>query len=148
MNRKCRSIYQLARKYAGLTQEQAAELLGIGVRTLGGYEACDPVPNDSIVCKMIEIYKTEWLAYEHLKQSTEIGKRYLPDIELSDLAKSVLRLQKEVNDLELVNSDMIDMACDGIIDKHEINKWEHVVKEIKEMAGAALAVVFAKKEAL
>lgn len=142
MKRMCRNIYKAARHNTDLTQEQAAEMLNVSPRSLSDYEQGRTIPNDDIVCKMIEIYGTDWLAYEHLKQSTEIGKRFLPDIDFTDLAKSVLRLQKEVRDLETVNNDMIDIACDGIIEEHETRKWQNVVKEINEMVGAALAVVF------
>jgi len=142
MKSRYKNIYKIARNCTNLTQEQAAELLHISPRSLSDYESGKTIPADDVVCKMIEIYGTDWLAYEHLKQSTEIGKRYLPEIDFTDLARSVLRLQKEVRDLEYVNNDMIDIACDGIVEGHETDKWQNVVKEISEMAGAALAVVF------
>ena len=144
MKGRCGNIYKIARSYTNLTQEQASELLHISPRSLSDYEAGKTIPGDDIVCMMIETYGTSWLAYEHLKQSTVVGQRYLPRIDFTDLAKSVLRLQKEVRDLECVNNDMIDIACDGLVDKKETDRWNHVVKEINEMAGAALAVVFSK----
>ncbi len=148
MKKRCVNIYKTARKSAGYTQEQAAEILHVSPRTLSDYESGKTIPGDDIVCKMIEIYDANWLAYEHLKQSTEIGKRFLPDIDFTDLAKSVLKLQKEVRDLETVNDDMIDIACDGVIEEDERSKWKNVVKEISEMAGAALAVIFSGGEQL
>lgn len=144
MSRCCENIYQNARKSANLTQQQAAELLHISPRTLCDYESGKTVPADDIVCNMIEVYGTEWLGYQHLKQSTLVGQKYLPDIECSDLAKSVLRLQKEVSDLDNVNRDMIDIACDGVIHDHEEPRWRNITKEIYEMAGAALAVIFSR----
>lgn len=146
MRTTCTNIYQIARNNAGMTQEQAAEMLHVSVRSLADYEGGRTIPGDDIVCGMIETYKTEWLGYEHLKQSTEVGKYFLPDIDFTDLAKSVLRLQKEVADVIQVNSDMVEVACDGIVDKHEREKWQIITKEINEMAGAALAVVFSPKE--
>lgn len=38
MQADCRNIYQAARKVAGLTQEKAAEMIGISVRSLADYE--------------------------------------------------------------------------------------------------------------
>lgn len=142
MKKKRKNIYKIARNCTNLTQEQAAELLHISPRSLSDYEQGKTIPGDDVVCKMIEIYGTKWLAYEYLRQSTKVGQRYLPKIDFSDLARSVLRLQKEVRDLEYVNNDMIDIACDGMVEEHETIKWQKVVKEINEMAGAALAVVF------
>lgn len=147
MQKRCENIYKIARKYAGLSREQAAELINVSVRSLADYETGVTVPKDDIVCAMIEAYGTEWLGYQHLKQNSEIGRRYLPEINISDLAKSVLRLQKEVKDLENVSNDIIDIACDGKIDETEMSRWKFVKKEIDEMAGAALAVLFnAEKE--
>lgn len=144
MKGRCENIYKIARSYTDLTQEKASELLHISPRSLSDYEANKTIPGDDIVCMMVESYGTDWLAYEHLKQSTVVGQRYLPSIDFTDLAKSVLRLQKEVRDVECVNNDMVDIACDGIVEEHENDKWNQVVKEINEMAGAALAVVFSK----
>lgn len=144
MKEGCRNLYQIARKSTNLTQEQAAEAIGCSVRSVADYESGRTIPADDIVCRMIELYETNWLGYKHLKESTEIGRKYLPELDLSDLPKSVLRLQKEVSDLESVNQDMIAIACDGIVDQHEESQWQNVTKEILEMAGAALAVIFSK----
>lgn len=144
MNRTCRNIYQLARHYAELTQLEAAELLNVSVRALGNYESGNTTPHGDIVEEMVKIYGTEWLGYEHLRQSTKLGKRILPRIDISDIAKSVLVLQKESNDVDDVKSCMVKIACDGIIHDHEEERWNEVTKEIREMAGAALSVVFSK----
>lgn len=144
MRRYCGNIYQNARKNANLTQEQAAERIPISIRSLVDYETGKTIPNDEIVCRMIEVYGVEWLGYQHLKQSNLVGERYLPDIEFSDLAKSVLRLQKEVGDLDTVSRDMIDIACDGKVCSHEEPRWRNIKKEVYEMAGAAFAVIFSR----
>lgn len=146
MRGTCENIYKTARLMAGITQEQAAELLYISVRSLAEYEAGRTIPSCETVCRMIEVYDTHWLGYEHLKKSTEVGRRYLPDIEFTDLARSVLRLQKEVADVHNINNDMIMVACDGLVQEHEKETWKHVTKEVLEMAAAALAVVFSQKE--
>ena len=36
------------------------------------------------------------------------------------------------------------IACDGRIDRHEEDRWDEVTKEVFEMAGAALSVVFSR----
>lgn len=144
MNERYRSIYQLARNYAGLTQLEAAEMLRISVRSLGDYEVGNTVPHGDIVADMTEIYGTKWLGYEHLRQSTKLGRQVLPAINIDDIAKSVLVLQKESGDVEDVKSCMIKIACDGKIDKHEKDRWNEVTKEVFEMAGAALSVVFSR----
>lgn len=144
MNKRCENIYKTARKNAGMTQEEAAEMLHISTRSLTDYESGRTIPPDDIVCSMCQVYGKPELGYQHLKNSSEVGRRFLPDLNITDLAKAVLRLQKETRDLDNVDADMIAIACDGIIDDSEQEKWKTVKKEISEMAGAALAVIFAR----
>lgn len=144
MQRKYGNIYKNARKAAGMTQEQAAELLYISVRSLAEYEAGRTTPPDDVVCRMVEVYGAKHLAYLHLKQSTEVGRRFLPDLHIMDLPRSVLKLQKEVKDVTDINHRMVDVACDGAIEDHEHDIWQDIEKELLEMVGAGLSVVFAK----
>lgn len=139
------NIYQKARNYAGLTQLVASELLYISPKSLANYEAGKTVPPCEVVCKMVEIYGTKWLAYKHLRQSTLVGSKFLPSIDLldvADLPKSVLKLQKEVGDVVNVKNNMIEVAVDGEIEEHEEDTWSLVTKEINEMVGAGLGVLF------
>jgi len=143
MQNECMNIYKSARQNAGLTQEKAAEQLYISVRSLAEYEAGRTTPPDDVVCRMVEVYRTKYLAYLHLKNSTEVGRRFLPDLLILDLPRSVLKLQKEVKDVTDINPCMVDVACDGTIEDHEQKIWQNIEKELMEMVGAGLSVVFA-----
>ena len=132
MHGHCENIYKISRKAAGLTQYQAAELINVSVRSLADYETGKTIPPDDVVAAMVEAYKAPWLAYQHLKESSELGRKYLPDINFSDLARAVLRFQKEVRDLETVDRALVEIACDGEIDDTERPKWQTVTKEIKK----------------
>lgn len=146
MQKRCENIYKIARKYAGFSRERAAELICVSVRSLADYETGVTIPPDDVVCSMIEVYQAPWLGYEHLKNSTAVGQKYLPDIKFSDLARAVLRFQKEVKDLELVDRALIEIACDGEVDETEKTKWEEVTKEVKEVVSAALAILFTETQ--
>ena len=127
-----------------MTQEEAAERLYISSRSLLEYEAGRTIPPDDVVCRMVEVYDAKHLAYLHLKNATEVGRRFLPDLHLLDLPTSVLRLQKEVKDVMDINHYIVDVACDGKVDEHEIGIWQSIEKELAEMVGAGLSVIFAK----
>lgn len=144
MKSKCSNIYKTARQAARMTQEQAAELLYISARSLAEYEAGRTIPPDDVVCRMVEIYKAKHLAYLHLKNSTEVGRRFLPELHILDLPRSVLKLQKEVKDVTDIHSEIVDVACDGTIEEHEQDAWMIIEKELMEMVGAGLSVVFAR----
>jgi len=75
-----KNYYQICRKLAGFTQESVLELLGVEIRSLSDYETGKRRVPDDIVCKMAEIYNAPLLAIWHLKTTSELGKRYLPDI--------------------------------------------------------------------
>lgn len=144
MKQHCENIYKTARRDAGMTQEQAAEQLYISVRSLAEYEAGRTTPPDDVVCRMIDVYGDRSLAYMHLKNSTEVGRRFLPDLHILDLPRSVLKLQKEVKDVTDINPEIVDVACDGEIEEHEHETWQNIEKELMEMVGAGLSVVFAR----
>lgn len=144
MVQEYRNIYQIARESKGLTQEKASELMDISVDSLRAYEGDRRVPPDRIVIKMIEIYDTQYLAYQHLKTSAEIGQKYLPNIEIKDLPLAILKLQKEVADFIKCKDLMIEITCDGEIDDNERPQWDLIMKELDDVVAAIMALKFAK----
>lgn len=139
-----RNIYQIARESKGISQEKAAELLNISVESLRAYEGDRRVPPDKVVIRMIELYDTQYLAYQHLKTSAEVGQTYLPQIELRDLPTAMLKLQKEVTDFIKRKDELIDITCDGIIDKDEMPRFQEILKELDDITAAIFALKFAK----
>lgn len=137
-----RNIYQIARESTGLTQEKASEHLDISVDSLRAYEGGKRIPPDHVVIKMIEIYNTQYLAYQHLKTSDEVGRTYLPNIEIRELPSAILRLQKEVTDFLKVKDEMIEITCDGIIDKEEKPRWDAIMKELNDIMDAIMSLKF------
>lgn len=58
MQNDCVNIYQSARKIAGLTQERAAELLGLSARSLADYEAGLRLPPNDVADRIVEKIRT------------------------------------------------------------------------------------------
>lgn len=139
-----RNIYQIARESAGLTQEKAAELLDISIESLRGYEGFKRIPPNKIVVKMIEIYNTQHLAIQHIRNNSEDLQSYLPNVNIKDLPTAILRLQKEVTDFLRVKDDLVDITCDGIIDDSERPKYDIILKELDDIAEAIMSLKFAK----
>jgi transcriptional regulator with XRE-family HTH domain len=146
MKQPCKNIYKSARLFAGLTIERASEMIGVAPRTLAGYEKGEYIPPADIVTKMCEVYRTDWLAYQHLQSSNPLGQKYLPEIDFSNLPMMVLRFQKEMADANKVAGDMVEVTCDGKVEGQEKEVWSRVTKEIRELVGAGLSVLFAQKE--
>lgn len=140
-----RNIYQIARESAGLTQEKASELMDISVDSLRAYEGSRRVPPDPVVIKMIEIYNTQYLAYQHLKTSAEVGQKYLPDIVIEDLSTSVLKVQAEVKDFIDCEDLLVKICSDGKVSDNEIRDFKKICKELDDVIEAIYAFKFSKK---
>lgn len=144
MVQQYRNIYQIARESTGLTQEKASEYLDISVDSLRAYEGDKRTPPDHVVIKMIEVYDTQYLAYQHMRTRDDVGKSFLPNVEIKDLPAAMLRLQKEVNDFMKLRDEMIDITCDGVIDENERERWDIILKELNDVADAIMTLRFAK----
>ena len=83
MIKQNQNCYKASRLYAGITQEQAAEALGIATRTLSDYENGHVRPHDDMVLVMMDVYGCPPLGYLHMYDSA-LGKRVLTDIQLSE----------------------------------------------------------------
>lgn len=66
MNNRRDNMYASYRNAVGMTQEHAAELLGVAPRTLQGWERGESTPPNDKVLRMCDIYTAPTLAIEHL----------------------------------------------------------------------------------
>jgi len=136
MNATGTNIYKFARLASCFTQEQASDMMGISKRSLIAYEVYERVPSDEMVHRMIKVYNTKYLAYLHLKQNSDLG-RYLPELNFGELSQCVLRLQKEIRDVNRMSDRIVDISMDGYVSEIESRDWLKILKELDEMAGAA-----------
>ena len=146
MQKEAKTIYKTARLTTPYTQERAAELLHISDSSIKAYERGATSPPDAIVAEMIDLYQTPWLAYIHLKQATEVGKRFLPDIEIRELSSSILDLQVNMKHTQEIQYEIAEVGRDNRVDKHEQPIYTKCVSTIQSLIGAALSVVFAPLE--
>ncbi len=139
-----RNIYQIARESAGLTQEKAAELLNISVESIRAYEGDKRIPPNNVVVNMVEIYNAQFLAFKHLKNS-ELGQRYLPEVEVKSLSTSILNLQNRIKKLNNCNELLIEIGCDGVISEEEKDTWEEVNDDLNSVVEAILELKYSKE---
>ncbi len=144
MEKKYINIYQSGRNAAGITQEKAAELLGISVDSLRDYEGGRRFPQNAVVARMIEIYGTPFLAVQHINLSARELSAYLPEFRMSGLAEAVLRLQKEINDFIKLRDELLDITCDNVIDEKERGRFDIIIKELDDISAAVLSLKFVK----
>ena len=148
MQSNCKHIYQAARKIAGLTQERAAELLGLSVRSLADYETGVRIPPNDAAERMVTVYNSQLLAVQHLRNSSQFCRGLLPDVQPMALPEAVLTLVDAVYDFadDRLDRELIDIARDGVISEDERERFDRVVDKIRAITAAALALVAMGRE--
>lgn len=142
MQNDCTNIYQSARKIAGLTQERAAELLGLSPRSLADYESGLRLPPNDVADRMVTAYNSQLLAVQHLRNSTQIARDLLPDVKVMALPEAVLTLVDAVYSFadDRLDRELIDIARDGVISADERERFDHVIDKIRAITAAAIAL--------
>ena len=82
------NIYKTARRAAGITQEAAAEQLGISVESVRAYETGQRIPPNDVVEQMVICYNAQRLAFQHLHETNALAARVIPDIQPRTLMES------------------------------------------------------------
>ncbi len=138
------NIYQAARLQKGITQERAADAIPCSVRSLADYESGVRIPPSETVVRMAEIYDAQYLCYQHLRQTSEIARRLIPDVRECALPEAVLRLIDEIYDFADAREDrrLIAIAKDGTIDENERPEFDRIVSKLADIIQAALAVTY------
>ena len=140
------NMYQRARKVTLLTQEEAAERLGISAETLKRYEGGRLTPSDETVAKMCSVYGVPWLALEHAKATDRLG--VLPEVEPKPLPMATISLTNRLRDAADRLAGLLRIAEDGVIDDAERPEFDTIVQDLRETIAAAYQVIYAdaKKE--
>ena len=140
------NIYQRGRKTTLLTQEEAAERLGISPETLKRYEGGRLTPSDETVARMCEVYGARWLALEHAKATDRLG--VLPEVEPKPLPMATISLTNRLRDAADRLAGLLRIAEDGVIDDAERPEFDDIVQDLRETIAAAYQVIYAdaKKE--
>ena len=141
------NIYQRGRKTTLLTQEEAAERLGISPETLKRYEGGRLTPPDETVALMCEVYGARWLALEHAKATDRLG--ILPELEPKPLPMATISLTNRLRDAADRLAGLLRIAEDGVIDDTERPEFDSIVQDLRETIAAAYQVIYAdstKKE--
>lgn len=121
--RESKTIYQICREESGLSREKASDLMdGMSASRIEKieYEAQQPTPYDII--QMADCYKRPDLCNYFCSHRCEIGDRYVPEVEISELSNIILETIASLNDISPLTNRLIQIARDGRItdDKNQI----------------------------
>lgn len=144
MDQRCLNLYQRARLSTGLTQERAAELLGLSVESLKQYEGGRTVPKDETVARMVEVYRLPWLALEHAQATDTLG--VVPEVTPRPLPMASIALRNRLHDATGRLDALLRIAEDGIIDDRERPEFDDIVAELRETMTAIYQVIYSGAE--
>ena len=144
MDKRCPNLYQRARLSTGMSQERAAELLGLSPESLKQYEGGKTVPKDETVAKMVEVYHLPWLALEHAQATDTLG--VMPEVTPRPLPMASIALRNRLHDATGRLDALLRIAEDGIIDDTERPEFDDIVTELRETMTAIYQVIYSGAE--
>ncbi|MDO4989327.1 MAG: helix-turn-helix transcriptional regulator [Eubacteriales bacterium] len=140
-------MYARHRRAAGITQERAAELLGVAVRTVANWESGVYVPPDDKVALMCDAYPAPTLALEHLRASSSLAAGLIPEAAQLPLAQAVAQLLYRMRQFETRHraDDLIWISSNGRVDEGEQTvRWREISDELQDIVAAALQLRYAQ----
>lgn len=146
MNKEFGRICADARRSAGITQEQAEDLLRIGKRSISDYENGKTTVPEDIVVKMMEVYNDHRLGYMYLKLTNDVGRLILPDIQPRALSGSILDLRVEMEEAIKTEMELARVGRDDVITPAEEPIFRKCVDRLKPLCGAVFAIAYTQRE--
>lgn len=139
--RENKTIYQICREAAGLTRSETSEKMsavsGSKIEKFE-YELQDPTPYD--IVQMADAYKRPDLCNYFCSHKCEIGHRYVPEVEISDLSDIILETIASLNEINPLTTRLIQIARDGKISDDEIKDFAFISKKLDEISLAVDAL--------
>ena len=145
METKYTNCYQRARRAARLTQEQAAERIGISPESIKQYECGGRVPPDETVGRMVTVYGAPALALEHSQMTDVLG--VLPAAAPKPLPLASIALRNRLHDATGRLDALLRIAEDGVIDEAERPEFDKIVAELRETMAAIYQVIYSPESA-
>lgn len=148
MPEETRNIYKSARRSAGLTQEAAAERLGVSVESVRAYETAQRIPPNDIVERMVVCYNTQYLAYQHLHETNELMARVVPELHQRPVTQTVVALINAINRFSKTNSAerLLEIVEDGKVDETEMQDVQEIAQLLKKLSACAMELDFIVRE--
>ena len=143
----CRNIYRICRKSAGLTQEAAAERLGISVESLRAYETGQRVPPTEVVELMGICYDAQYLGVQHLRETNSMYSRVVPEVPQVGVLEASARLTNRIYAFADSHADrrLMRITEDNVIDANERPEFDDILEDLQEIVEAALELRCARE---
>lgn len=140
MSEEYRNIYKTARRAAGLTQEAAAEKLGISVESVRAYETDQRIPSNEIVELMVICYNAQHLAHQHLRATNVLAAKIVPAVEVRSFMETAVRIANRWNRFAKGRKieQLMEIAEDNCIDEEERKLFDEIMGDLREIVKSGL----------
>lgn len=132
--KKDKNIYQVTREELGLSREKASELLGTMSKDRIEKIEGDFLPHPDEVLLMSKVYKKPCLCNHFCSNECEIGRQYVPKVEIKELSAIVIEMLASLNSANKQKERLIEIAADGKIDNDEIDDFIHIQEELERIS--------------
>lgn len=136
-------LLKTTRESREMTQEQAADAVGVSVDSWYAYEANLRLPPMETVPRICEVLNAGYLAW-YFQEAHSAGAGVLPAARARRLPSAVLTLLNRVLTFSEQSRarELMEIAEDGVIDETERALYEAIISELDGIVEAALAVKF------
>ncbi len=137
------NIYQRARKYAGITQEAAAEILNISVESIRAYETGIRRPTQDTLDLMARCYHTDWLYALHAREVSSGVQDILPDfMPGTGLSQAACDVIDKIYSFADRHSDrrLLAIAADNVITDDERREFDRIMEDLQDIVQAAIGL--------
>ncbi len=130
-----KNIYQICREEMGLSREKASELMdGVSSSCIEKIEYGLKEPSPYEVIQMASCYKKPDLCNYFCSHKCEIGKKYIPEIQISELSNIILETIASLNEINPLTTRLIQIARDGRITDDEIPDFAYISSKLDEVS--------------
>ena len=130
-----KTVYQLRREELGLSREKASDLLEvIPPERIERIENGKYTAHPDEVIRMAEKYQAPELCNYYCSNECEIGRQYVPEIQIKDLAQIVLEMLASLNSIEKRRERMIEITADGKIEKDEVEDFVRIQGDLERIS--------------
>lgn len=133
-DRENRNIYFCSRKAAGLTREAAEEHIAFSKDRLEKIENRGALPHPDEVLAMAKAYKDPRLCNYYCANECPIGRAYIPEVKLKDIAQITLEMLAKLNQLIRQKDRLIEITVDGAICEDEQPDFQQILETLNSMS--------------
>lgn len=147
VDKENKNAYYCSRKAAGLTREDAESFVHFSKDRIEKIENRGSIPHPDEVLAMSKAYKDPLLCNHYCSNECILGKAYVPEVKLKDIAQITLEMLAMLNQLVRQKDRLIEITVDGKICEDEQPDFQRILETLSAMSTTIESLkIWAKQE--